>query len=235
MSDAVRYELQGAVAVLRVDDGKANAFSFALIDALHGALDRAEKEAKALVWLGREERFSGGFDLGVMRGGDIGAVGKLVTAGGRLATRLYEAPLPIVIGCTGHALAMGAVALLAADLRVGPLGDFKIGLNEVAIGLTLPTFGTALAHARLTPRHLQRAVVLAEVYDGPGAVEAGFLDLVAPAGRVGEVAIEAATRLAELHLGAHHATKRRVRRETLAVLRKSLDEDMSDIGKVDPA
>ena len=232
MSDAVVYELQDSVAVLRVDDGKANAFSFALIDALHAALDRAEKEAKAVAWIGRAERFSGGFDLGVMRGGDLAAVGKLVAAGGRLALRLYEAPLPIVLGCTGHALAMGAVALLAADLRVGPLGDFKIGLNEVAIGLTLPTFATELARARLSPRHLQRAAVLAEVYDGPGAVEAGFLDLVAPADKVEGVAIEAASRLAALHLGAHHATKRRVRKSAIAVLRKSLDEDLSDIGRV---
>ena len=232
MSDAVVYELQGSVAVFRVDDGKANAFSFALIDALHAALDRAEKEAKAVAWIGRAERFSGGFDLGVMRSGDIAAVGKLVAAGGRLALRLYEAPLPIVLGCTGHALAMGAVALLAADLRVGPLGDFKIGLNEVAIGLTLPTFATELARERLSPRHLQRAAVLAEVYDGPGAVEAGFLDLVAPADKVEGVAIEAATRLAELNLGAHHATKRRVRKAVLAVVRKSLDEDHSDIGRV---
>jgi len=232
MSDAVAYELDGHVAVLRVDDGKANAFSFALIDALHGALDRAEKEAKALVWIGREGRFSGGFDLGVMRSGDLGAVAKLVSAGGRLATRLYEAPLPIVIGCSGHALAMGAVALLAADLRVGPLGDFKIGLNEVAIGLTLPTFATALAQDRLSPRHMQRAVVLAEVYDGPGAVEAGFLDLVVPVDKVGDIALEAAARLAELHLGALHATKRRVRKATLRVLHESLGEDLSDIGQV---
>ena len=232
MSDAVAYELQDSVAVLRVDDGKANAFSFTLIEALHAAFDRAEKEAKAVAWIGRAERFSGGFDLGVMRGGDLAAVGKLVAAGGRLALRLYEAPLPIVLGCTGHALAMGAVALLAADLRVGPLGDFKIGLNEVAIGLTLPTFATELARERLSPRHLQRAAVLAEVYDGPGAVEAGFLDLVAPADKVEGVAIEAASRLAALHLGAHHATKRRVRKAAIAVLRKSLDEDLSDIGRV---
>jgi enoyl-CoA hydratase len=231
-SEAVRFELQGDVAVLRVDDGKANAFSFALIDALHAALDRAEKEAKAVAWIGRAERFSGGFDLGVMRAGDVSAVGKLVGAGGRLALRLYESPLPIVIGCTGHALAMGAVALLAADLRVGPLGDVKIGLNEVAIGLTLPTFATELARERLSSRHLQRAVVLAEIYDGPGAVEAGFLDLVAPAEKVEAVAIEAASRLAALHLGANHATKLRVRKAAIATLHGSLDEDLSKIGSV---
>jgi enoyl-CoA hydratase len=122
--------------------------------------------------------------------------------------------------------------LLAADLRVGPLGDFKIGLNEVAIGLTLPTFATELARERLSPCHLQRAAVLAEVYDGPGAVEAGFLDLVAPAERVESVAIEAAVRLSALHLGAHHATKRRVRKAAVERLHKSLDEDLGNIGSV---
>jgi enoyl-CoA hydratase len=221
----VSYEQRGSVAVVRVDDGKANAFSFALIDSLHAAFDRAEKEAKAIAWIGRTERFSGGFDLGVMRGGDVAAVGRLVQAGGRLALRVFESPVPVVIGCTGHALAMGAVALLAADLRIGPIGDWKIGLNEVAIGLTLPTFATTLAHERLSVRHRQRAEVLAEVYDGAGAVDAGFLDRAVPAADVERVAVAEATRLAELHLGAHHATKRRVRAAAIDVLRRSLDEE----------
>jgi len=226
-ANPVGYELRGAVGVVRVDDGKANAFSFALIDALNTAFDRAEKEAKAIAWIGRPERFSGGFDLGVMRSGDPAAVGKLVHAGGRLALRAYESPLPVVIGCTGHALAMGAVALLAADLRIGPLGDWKIGLNEVAIGMTLPTFATELAHDRLSVRHRQRAQVLAEVYDGAGAVDAGFLDRAVPVAEVEAVAIAEAARLGELHGGAHRATKRRVRRASIEVLRRSLEEDLS--------
>jgi enoyl-CoA hydratase len=223
----VQYEQEGPVAVIRMDDGKANAFSFDLIDALHGAFDRAEKEAKAIAWIGRAERFSGGFDLGVMRSGDLGQVAKLVTAGGKLALRMYESPLPVVIGCTGHALAMGAVALLAADLRIGAAGDCKIGLNEVAIGMTLPTFATTLAHDRLSVRHRQRAEVLAEVYDGAGAVDAGFLDRAVPAADVEGVAIAEAAKLAELHLGAHHGTKVRVRRAALEALRKSFEEDLS--------
>jgi enoyl-CoA hydratase len=227
MATPVTYELQNAVAVVRVDDGKANAFSFDLIDSLHAAFDRAEKEAKALAWIGRAERFSGGFDLGVMRGGDVGAIAKLVQAGGRLALRVYESPLPVVIGCTGHALAMGAVALLAADLRVGPLGDWKIGLNEVAIGLTLPTFATTLAHERLSVRHRQRATVLAETYDGAGAVDAGFLDRAVAVAEVEPVAIAEAAKLGELHGGAHRATKRRVRLAAIEVLHQSLDEEFT--------
>jgi enoyl-CoA hydratase len=120
------------------------------------------------------------------------------------------------------------VALLAADLRIGAAGDWKIGLNEVAIGLTLPTFATVLAEERLSVRHRQRAQALAEVYDGDGAVDAGFLDRVVPAADVERVAVAEAARLAEsLHLGAHRATKLRVRRAALAALRESFEEDLA--------
>jgi enoyl-CoA hydratase len=232
MTDAVRYERDGAAAVIQLDDGKANAFSFELLDSVSSALDRAEKEARAVALLGRPGRFSGGFDLAVMRGGDAQALGRLVQAGGRLALRLYEFPVPVVIGCTGHALAMGAVLLLSGDLRVGALGAYKIGLNEVAIGLTLPTFATELARERLTPRHRQRAAVLAEVYDPPGAVEAGFLDEAVAASELEARVRAEAARLAELHPTAHRHTKRRLRSEALGALRSSLEEDLSGIGMV---
>jgi enoyl-CoA hydratase len=232
VSGAVRYEQRDAVAVLRIDDGKANAFSFALLDALNAALDRAEKEAKAVAWFGRAGRFSGGFDLGVMRGDDVAALGRLVQSGGRLALRLYEFPRPVVMACTGHALAMGAVALLAADLRLGAQGDYKIGLNEVAIGLTLPTFATELARERLSPRHLQRATSQAEIYDPAGAVEAGFLDRALPAAELEGAALAEAARLAALPATAHEHTKRRQRTGALETIRRSLDGDHAGIGRV---
>jgi enoyl-CoA hydratase len=229
---SVRYELHDRVAVVRVDDGKANAFSFALIDALGAAFDRAEEEARALVWAGREDRFSGGFDLAVMRGGDAGEIARLVAGGGRLALRLYELPLPVVIACTGHALAMGAVALLAADLRLGARGSYKIGLNEVAIGLTLPPFAAELARERLSPRHLQRATALAEVYDPEGAVEAGFLDWTLAAAQLEATARAEAARLAELDPTAHRQTKRRQRAAALETMRSSLAGPQPGIGRV---
>jgi enoyl-CoA hydratase len=229
MSEAVRFALHDDVAVLHVDDGKANAFSFALIDALHAALDRAEKEAKAVAWIGRAERFSGGFDLGVMRGGDVAAVGRLVGAGGRLALRLYESPLPIVIGCTGHALAMGAVALLAADLRVGPIGDFKIGLNEVAIGLRLPIFAVELARERLSKRHFTPATVLGHVYDPADAVDVGYLDATVEPARVIETALAEAEVLAGLPSSALAQTKMLARNALVEHVRATLAEDMSRV------
>ena len=60
---------------------------------------------------------------------------------------------------------MGSLLLLACDSRIGVRGEFKIGLNEVAIRMTLPIFAVELARDRLTPRFFQRATTQAEIHD----------------------------------------------------------------------
>jgi enoyl-CoA hydratase len=125
----------------------------------------------------------------------------------------------VVIACTGHAIAMGAILLLSADKRLGAEGDFKIGLNEVAIGLTLPPFAMRLAEARLSKRHLVRAGLEAEIYSPSRAADAGFLDRVAsPEGLAGEALAEA-NRLATLDPLAFRATKLALRSDTIARIR----------------
>ena len=213
--EPVQYGLEGAVAVVRMDDGKANALSHTMLDALHGALDRAQEDAAAAVALiGRPGRFSAGFDLSVMgEGGD--AVRALVGKGAGLAQRIFEWPAPVVLGVTGHALAMGAVLCLAADERIGSEGAYKVGLNEVAIKMTLPDFALVLANDRLSRRHLGRATSGAEIYDPPGAVDAGYFDRIVGDGAADAAACARAAELAATLDGrAHAATKRALRRET---------------------
>jgi enoyl-CoA hydratase len=224
MSEIVTSEMRGEVAVIHFDDGKANTFSLTSIPALNAALDEAEKQAKSIVIAGRPGRFSAGFDLSVMRSGDGAALGRMVRGGAELALRLYEYPLPVVVACTGHAIAMGAVLLLAADLRFGARGDFKLGLNEVAIGMTLPMFAVELANDRIARRHLQRLVNLAEMVDPQAAVEVGLLDRVVPPDALLATAVEEATRLSTLDLRAHYGTKKNLRGPTLERIRASLGE-----------
>lgn len=227
MSDEIlRFDLKDRVAVLHFDDGKANAVSPAALEALNRGLDRAEKEAGAAVLFGRPGRFSAGFDLSVMRSGPE-AAGSLVGGGAELLARMADSPLPIVAGCTGHALAMGALLLLASDLRVGARGDFKIGLNEVAIGMTLPRFGCELAEERLSRRHRLRSAVMAELHDPDAAVDAGYLDRVVEAKELSAAALAEAARLAELPAAAYAGTKRRMRGAMVERIRQGLEADLA--------
>ena len=224
MSESVvSYELEESLAIVRIDDVKANALSPGLVGAVDEALDRAEKEARCLVIAGRPGRFSAGFDLGVMQqGGD--AVRVMVGAGAELAVRLYGFPIPVVMACTGHALAMGAVLLLTADTRLGAEGEFKLGLNEVAIGMTLPVFAVELARDRLSPRYATRAVLEAEMYTPATAVEAGFLDRVVASEALLDEARAEGQRLSQLDPRAHYKTKLALRGGTIGRVRESLSD-----------
>ncbi len=223
----VTYEAHDGVAVVRIDDGKANALGHEAIGELNAALDRsAEEGAGAVAILGRPGRFSAGFDLNTMRAG-IGEARDLLRVGGELALRLYSSPVPVVLGVTGHALAMGAILLLSADVRIGTRGDFKIGLNEVAIGMPVPGFAVELARARLSPRHLTYAVNLATVYHPEGALAAGYLDELAEADQVEGAAVGRARQLAEgLRPDAFRATRTQLREELASRLRASLQADL---------
>jgi enoyl-CoA hydratase len=226
MTDLVRYDARDAIALITLDDGKANAVSPALVDALNAALDRAEREAQAVVVSGRPGRFSAGFDLAVMTGG-MDAMRALVQAGAEVALRMYGFPRPLVMACTGHALAAGAVFLCSADLRIGAAGPFKIGLNEVAIRLPLPVFAMELARARLTPRWFTRSVTQAHIFDPAGACEAGYLDEVVAADAVLDTALQRAGQLAALPDPAFRLTKDRERGAAIAAIRDGLVADIA--------
>ena len=226
--ECVSYSLEDKVAIVRMDDGKANALSREMIDGVIAALTRAEQEAGALVLAGRPDRFCAGFDLRVMMSGPEAAT-KLLAAGSEMLMRLYGAQLPVVIACSGHALAGGALVVLTGDHRIGAAGAYRIGLNEVSIGLPVPVLAMELARDRLSKRALVHATLLSQIYDPQGALAAGYLDEVVAADQLEARAREEAKRLAALSAPAFKGTKARLRRATIEHVRNSLAADMRAI------
>ena len=229
-SESVSVERNGRVMVVHLDDGKANALSAASIAAVRAAVSEAESDESvgAVVLHGREGKFCAGFDLEVMRGGDIGAVVELVAHGGDLVQRLYGSTVPVIAACTGHALAAGALMLLGCDLRVGADMDCKIGLNEVALGMVLPDWALTISVERLSRRHLQLAVANARVTDGAGAVQAGFLDEVVAPDAVLDAAVAAGAAWAVLDRRAYAGTVRALRGAVLARMSEQIAADRSN-------
>lgn len=225
MATSVTYELNGSLATIVMDDGKVNALSLAMLGEINVAFDRAVADKAAVVLAGREGRFSGGFDLGVFRSGEPADGIKMLREGFTLAERLLSFPAPVVVACTGHAIAMGAFLLLSADYRIGAAGGFKIQANETAIGMALPTAAYVITQQRLTRNHSHRALALAEVYAPDDAVAAGWLDGVVGAGEVVAAAQAKAEELMALNMGAHAANKLKGRAETLAALRAAIDAE----------
>lgn len=226
MSNRVSYEPRDGVAVVTMDDGKANALSHEMIAELRSALSRAAAEqAPSVLLVGRPGRLSAGFDLKEMQKGP-GNIRAIVTEGAELLLEMYTFARPIVVSCTGHAIAAGALMLLASDFRIGAAGDAKIGLNEVAIGMTLPVFGVELARARLSKRHFELAVMHARIYDPVESVDAGFLDEVVVGESLAEAAFAHAVRVGGLS-GGFAGTKERARGATARAIRATLESDIN--------
>lgn len=225
MAALVERKLQSSYTLITMDDGKANALGFDMLAQLGAALDEAEQAAKVVVIAGRPGKFSAGFDLSVMSQGGDGML-QLLRAGAQLSRRLLNFPAPVVLAVSGHALAMGALMLLSADYRVGVHGTYKIGLNEVAIGMTLPYFGVELARARLATTHLGPAVDLARIYDAAAAVEAGYLDEVVSEEDLLARAEELAGQFSVLNMEAHRQTKARTREHLNVALQAAIDKEL---------
>ena len=215
MTELTTYQQAGDIALLSMDDGKANAFGLPLIAAVNAMLDRAADDARAVVLTGRPGMLSGGFDLNVIRGGDAAQARAQGLGGARLMMRLYGWPQPLVVAASGHAIALGAFCVLTGDHRLGADGDFRIGLNEVAIGATLPPFAWTLAKERLSKRFLTQATLTAKMYDPKGARDAGFLDEVVAADKLLDSALDHAAQLAELDADAFAGMKQGLRGESI--------------------
>lgn len=217
METLVSYDFSDGVAILAMNDGKVNVLGFAMQEALNAALDRAAADQAAVVLTGNPKVFSAGFDLAVMKAGGPN-VPKMMDGGGRLGQRLLNFPRPVVLAVNSHAMAMGAILLMCADLRIGAAEGIKVQLNETAIGMVLPHFAIALAHNRLSRSWRARALVQAEALDPAKAVAASFLDETAPTDQLLAYARERAKALAALHGPSFVETRKRLQERLLADL-----------------
>ena len=234
-SDNVSYSMTGDVATITIDDGKANALGHPILGALEDAFDRAEADgAKAVVIAGRDGKFSAGFDLSVMTSGPENAR-ELLGRGAELGIRVYEFPMPVVLAVTGHALAMGGILLCCADVRIGAQGPYKLGLNEVRIGMPVPGFAVEVCRDRLAPPSFTRAIQLAHVHSPDEALRAGFLDEVVEPEQVVARATEVAADLAaSLHPGPFRMTRVTTRGAVAAQLRDVLAADLAEFFVTSP-
>jgi enoyl-CoA hydratase len=207
----IRYRLEDTLALIQMDDGKANALGTGALDTLQSMLDDAERDdVRAIVLTGRPGVFCSGFDLAEVRS-DPSRREALRLKFVDLLLRLFAYERPVVIACSGHAMAAGAALLLVADRRIGVDGQFKLGFNEAAIGVPMSGVTVELARYRM-PMPSFESLLSGQLYDPPGAVSAGLLDLVTQTDtELTETATEVARQLGSVDPGVFAQMKRLVR------------------------
>jgi enoyl-CoA hydratase len=228
MQTRMSYVERDGVASIVLDDGKVNVMSAAMLDDIAAALDRAEKGAEVAVLRSRRPGiFSAGFDLKTFAAGDVEKSLVMVKAGAELALRLMASPLPTIGVMEGHAFPMGTFLLLSCDVRLAARGPHRMGLNEVAIGISPPGFAIELARGRLHPSWLSRTVTTGEMYEPDDALVAGLLDRVVPPDMIDAELDKIVAGLRAIHKPSHAIAKKRLRQPTMDAMRAAIDRELT--------
>ena len=222
--DFVTIQIDDGIANITLQNGKVNAISHQVIAELNAALDQAETAKAVVVLTGQPGILSGGYDLKTMQESMTAAMA-LVTEGSTLTRRMLAFPTPIIVACPGHAVAKGAFLLLCSDYRIGIKGEFKLGLNEVAIGMVMHQAGIEMARGRMPINYFNRSVINAEMFNPEQAIEAGLLDRVVEPEQLMATAQQIATMMKSLNMRAHHGTKIKARKELLAAMDQAIELD----------
>jgi enoyl-CoA hydratase/carnithine racemase len=210
----------GAVRELRLARPPVNALDATLLDALNGELAGAAGDGvRGIVLSGSPGRFSAGLDVPTLLTLDRAGMSAFWRAFFGCLTTYAACPVPVVAAVTGHSPAGGAVLALYADRRVMADGEFRIGLNEVQVGL----FPGPVIHRVLTrvvgARHAAELLATGALVDSRRALEVGFVDELAPPEQVVARARAWLQQVIALPPAAYARTRALVRRDLIDLMR----------------
>ena len=220
----MNYELKGNVAVITLENGKANAVNPDFMDAISSFLDKAEQEADAVVLAGRSGMFSAGYDLKIIQS-DPDAGLAMINRGFQMLHRLYAFPKPVIAACDGHAIGLGAFLLLVCDTRIGSNADYMVRLPETAINMPFGDLLLEIAKTRISPQDQFKRIVQSLPANPQEAVASGFLDVVVPQEQLMATALKVAGELTELPAKYYAQNKLDLRADSLKVMAEATNVD----------
>ena len=186
------------ISIIKLDDGKANAFSFEMLSQVNALLAQVPKDSGALVITGRVGLFSGGFDLKTLATGDMEKITMMVQLGYRLLLELYSFDRPIIAAVSGHAIALGLFVTCSADYRIAIDGQYVCQANEVRNNMDIPPQIMEILKARVNKNYFYPAVFHSDTYSVQDSIAVGYIDEIVSAEKFMERVMEKANELASL-------------------------------------
>jgi len=175
MLDIINHD--GGIRELRLARPPVNALNPEMIDTLTEALRSATGDGtRAVVLSGAPGLFSAGLDVPELLRLDRDGMIRFWNSLFGLLEMLARSPIPVVAAMTGHSPAGGTVIALFCDYRVMARGDFRLGLNEVQVGLVVPPVIHAALARLLGPYKAERHLVAGEMITAQAAGELGLVD-----------------------------------------------------------
>ncbi len=216
----------GGVRVVTLNRPPANAIDETLLADLGEAIDaaRADDSVRAVVLTGSGAFFSGGFDFAAPRRDDAVAY-DLYARYRDTHLKLLTLPKPTIAMVHGHAIAGGLVLVLACDYRLGVEGEYRVGLNEVAVGASFPRVAFEIVRLRLPHARVSELILGAALYPASQALRLGVVDEVLPAEKFEDTVLRRAARLGAFPREAYAHAKAALLGDAVARIEAETPED----------
>jgi enoyl-CoA hydratase len=206
-------EQQGAIAVLRMEHGPANALDLDFCIELTRIFRQLGKSSsRAIVLTGQGQIFSAGVDLPQLLAGGVDYVRKLLPALDDLLETLFFCDKPLVAAVNGHAIAGGCLLACCADRRLMVDGKAGIGVPELRVGVPFPTVAMEIMRARTSPVFYEEVTLGGATFVGQDARQRGLIDAVAESDHLLEEALAVAESLAAIRPEVYAYSKQQARR-----------------------
>ncbi len=219
----------GLVQELRLDRPPVNAFNIGMVQALTERIRTIPLEGKrAIVLSGPQGIFSGGFDVNSLHQPDRESIKRFVRAYLELQYIIAVSPVPVVAAITGHCAAGGTALALLCDYRVMARGEYRIGMNEVAFGLSAGRIVYASLRRLVGARHADQLLTSAAFLSAEEAAAVGLVDRAIDPDRVVIEAQDYATKLTNLPPKAFKGTRLIARADLVALFAGSARQDATN-------
>ena len=213
-----RIEHNNGIRELRLNRPPVNALNPELVRALREAVETAPREgANALVISGSPGIFSAGLDVPFLLTLDRDGMRAFWSEFLGACASLARSPIPIVAAITGHSPAGGAVLALFCDFRVMAHGAYRIGLNEVQVGLTVPRVIQSALSRLVGAYRAERMLICGAMLESEAARATGFVDELADVDHVVTHALAWLEELSKLPRQAMLATRDLARADLAAL------------------
>ncbi len=174
----------GEITELQMNRPPANALNHEFLETiLAGYADALDGGARGLILSGQPGMFCAGIDVPELLGQSRTEIYRFWSLLFQANKSLAACPVPIVAALAGHSPAGGAVLAAHCDYRIATDGPFKIGFNEVQVGLPLPSSIMQVFADLVGPQRARQSGMQGQLMLMDRAREIGLIDeLVAPEG-----------------------------------------------------
>jgi enoyl-CoA hydratase/carnithine racemase len=167
----------GDIAELSLNRPPANALNHELLRKLLAGIEQVlDDGAKGLILSGQDGMFSAGIDVPQLLGMDRAAIFEFWSLMFDSSKALLTSPVPVVAALAGHSPAGGAVLAAHCDYRIAVDGPYKIGFNEVQVGLPLPATILMVFEELVGPRFARQLAMQGKMMTMGEALEVGLVD-----------------------------------------------------------